>query len=612
MMFQSPWFLLGTALAAVPVLIHLWYRRRLRKMAFPTLRFLRASEAQRFGWLRLRELLILTARCLFIIFLFLGLARPVLKSRLFAIGRLSSVYLVLDNSYSMAYGDNFKRMKKLAQQVVARYSSDSEFLIVPLCSERDRVLGTWKTKNDALDSVERLRLTYRGGSIAKSLASEPSREAKHEIDYVYVGDGQAVNFRDFPVESADNGKGNYYWVQVSTGTNIGISAVALKDPVTVAQDEYTLQITLSSYSSRTWSGRIGVASGEHYSERECRLEPFAEGSFDLDLPAQSLTGEVRIFDDSLLVDNVYYFCKVLPKKIGVLLVGDSPYLKHVLTSGTAISGSFDVQAAEALGAADLRKHDVIVLNGLLEISESELIRLADFQRRPGTGLIVVLAGGAGANLRESVSGSCLLGEAVLPKGYVTLEWIAHDHPVFAIFGESGALQDVQCYGYLRIEAEKGVLARLSGGDPFLVVRDNLAVFSTPLTPQHTNFVHSRAFVPVMLRLMVNLVTRQQRKEYRVGEVVTLPGTVRTPAGELLHPGDQLSMPGFHFHDGETLAVNVLPEEGDLRVMGPERARVLGVSGIDPQRDLAGSDLSNLFLVLALVLILVELALLWLR
>lgn len=612
MMFQSPWFLLGTALAAVPVLIHLWYRRRLRRTAFPTLRFLRASEAQRFGWLRLRELLILAARCLFIIFLFLGLARPVMKSRLFAIGRLSSVYLVLDNSYSMAYGDNFERMKSLAQQVIARYSSDSEFSVRPLCPEGDGNVSAWMTKNDALDAVVRLRLAYRGGSIAMALAGEPPREAKHEIDHVYVGDGQAANFKDFPAGLGDNGKGDYYWVRVPTGANIGISAVALKDPVAVVQDEYTLKVTLNSYSSRVWSGRIGVASGKHYSERECRLEPFAESNFDFHLPAQSLSGEVRIFDDSLPVDNVYYFRKLLPKKISVLIVGDSPYLRHGLTSGTATSGSFGVQAVEALSAADLRQYDVIVLNGLLEISESDIVRLADFRRRPGTGLIVILASGAGANLREFVAGTCLPGEAVLPRGYVTLQWIAHDHPVFAIFGESGALQDVQCYGYLRIAAETGVLARLSGGDPFLVVRDNLAVFCTPLTPQHTNFVHSRAFVPVMMRLMADLVTRRQRTEYYVGEEVTRPGAIRTPSGELLHSGDRFLVPGFHFHDGETLSVNVLSEEGDLRLLGPERARVLGFSAVGPQRDLAGSDLSNLLLVLALLFILCELALLWLR
>lgn len=609
MTFQSPLFLLGTVLAAAPVIIHLWYRRKLRKRAFPTLRFLGASEAQRFGWLKLRELLILAARCLFVVFLFAGLARPVLQGQWFALGRRSSVLLVLDNSYSMAYGDNFERMKDLGQQVLARYSLDSEFLVLPLCPAHDTMVNVWQTKHDALDGIAALRLSHRGGTIAGALARDPARRPQHEIDIVYVGDGQVLNFRDLPV---DQRPCDICWVPVRAGTNIGITAAALRDPAAVVHDQYTLQVTLSSYSPRAWTGRLGVASGGHYTEKDCRLEPFATGRFDFDLPARSVTGKVTLFDDSLDVDNVRYFAVVLPPKIRVLLAGDSPYLAQALESSSVTGGSFEVHRAEGLAAVDLRRYDVIVLSGRRDISASEHIRLVDFQRRSNTGIVIILADTVGADLREFISGAVQPGTAVAPKGYVTLQWIALEHPVFAIFSGSNSLQDVRCYRYLRVAADAGVLARLNGGDPFLVVRNDLAVFSTALTPQHTTFVHSRAFVPVMLRLMVDLVTRQQRREYRTGDSVVLPGTVRTPSGELLRARDVFSVPGFHISDGETLAVNVLPDEGDLRVLGPERARALGVRLIDPQRDLAGSDLSKFLLTLALLAILIELLLVWLR
>lgn len=560
--------------------------------------------------MRLREWLILVARCLFILFLFLSLARPHMKSQFFKVGRLASVYLIIDNSYSMAYGDNIERMKNFVDQVISRYSSKSEFCIVPLCSRSDDVENFWMTKKSALHAAQKVKLAYGEASIRAALASMPRREAKFSIDYVYVGDGQAANFRDFQAEPGAHVTFN--WVRVSTGGNVGISNVALKDPVAVPLDKYTLQVNLASYSRRPWFGKIGLTSGTYYDEQEGNVQPGAERRFDFDLPVHVLSGEVRIFDDSLLVDNVYYFRKQLPSNVRVLVVGQSPYVVQALMSESDLNAPFSVQTAEQLSNLDLRKYDVLVLDGVYSISESERIRLVDHLRKPGSGLIAALSEGVGANLQELLFQCCRTGEPVIPKGYVILDWIAKDHPVFKIFEETGALRDVQCYRYVKLEAQQGVLARLSDGDPFIVVNDNVAVISTRLNQHSTNFVYNRAFVPVLLRLMMNLVQGHQRTEFYVGEQIVQSGSVKTPSGEFLRTGDEFLMPGFHTRDGETLCVNVRPEEGDLQVLGPERARILNIREIDLQLDLAGGDLSSFFLVLALLSILLELGLIWLR
>ena len=109
MTFLHPLYLLGISLIAVPIIIHLWFKKRLKKIPFSTLRFLKKSEAKKFGWLKFREILILVLRCLFITFLFLCLAKPQIKGKFFGAGRLSSVILFIYNSYSMAYGEKLRR-----------------------------------------------------------------------------------------------------------------------------------------------------------------------------------------------------------------------------------------------------------------------------------------------------------------------------------------------------------------------------------------------------------------------------------------------------------------------------------------------------------------------
>ena len=102
----------------MPIIIHLWFQKKLKKIPFSNLQFLKTSEVKRFGWLKFREILILVLRCLFVSFLFLSLARPQLQRNVFRVGRLASVVIIVDNSYSMAYGENFTLAKKMAREML--------------------------------------------------------------------------------------------------------------------------------------------------------------------------------------------------------------------------------------------------------------------------------------------------------------------------------------------------------------------------------------------------------------------------------------------------------------------------------------------------------------
>jgi len=610
MIFLQPWFLLGSLLATVPILIHLWFRKRLKKIPFSALQFLKSTEARRFGWLRLREWLILLTRCLLVVFLFVGLARPHLKSTLFGMGRLASVCFIVDNSYSMAYGDNFERMKIMVRQVISRYSPNSEFCVIPLCAGRSEKSNFWMNSNSALYALDKIELAYTGARIREAIERVPEIAPKHNIEYVYAGDGQVENFRDFPARVASRGR--FLWVHVPAGGNTGISAVQLKDPVAVPMQNYTLQVVLKSHSPRAWSGKMGVSSGDYYLENEYVIQPHAEAVLDLEIPVEYVSGKVQIFDDSLLPDNIYYFAKQLPQSIKVLLIGDSLYYLLVLRSESTRNMPFEIETAGTIGNADLRRYDVVVLSGVREISNSERLRLDDFLSRPGTGLVVNLGDSAGENLSEVLSENCIIQESVLPKGYVIVEWVDTSHRVFSVFEDEQVMREVQFYQYTKVTAQDGVLSRFSTGDPFVIVRGNKVVVTSRMLPQYTDFVYKSSFVPMILRLLVNFSAETSRREFYVGDEVAPFRSVRTPTGDLLENGDHFKVPGFHFHDGETLCVNVGYTEGNLYPLGAERTAVLNIRKVDPEKDLAGSDLSALFLTLALLAVVFELSLILLR
>ena len=123
MTFLNPFYLIGLILALLPVIIHLWFRKKLKKVPFSTLSFLKKSEAKRFGWLKIREIIILALRCMLIAFIFMSLARPQVKSAFFRPGHLASVVLIVDNSYSMAYGSNFQFVQESIKTLLVKFEA---------------------------------------------------------------------------------------------------------------------------------------------------------------------------------------------------------------------------------------------------------------------------------------------------------------------------------------------------------------------------------------------------------------------------------------------------------------------------------------------------------
>jgi hypothetical protein len=80
MAFLAPLLLWGTGAAAIPVLIHLFFRSRYRTVPWAAMKFLLTSVEQTSRRLRFQELLLLMLRILVLVVLALALARPLFSS----------------------------------------------------------------------------------------------------------------------------------------------------------------------------------------------------------------------------------------------------------------------------------------------------------------------------------------------------------------------------------------------------------------------------------------------------------------------------------------------------------------------------------------------------
>src|SRR5262245_34104769 len=101
--FLSPWFLLGLAAAAGPLLLHLFARENAPILTLPTMRFVPLAPVRQTRRRRLQDVLLLMLRLGVVCLLAITFARPFLANPS-ATPRASLGIIAVDGSFSMRGG----------------------------------------------------------------------------------------------------------------------------------------------------------------------------------------------------------------------------------------------------------------------------------------------------------------------------------------------------------------------------------------------------------------------------------------------------------------------------------------------------------------------------
>ena len=137
MTFLNPAVLFGLFAASIPVLIHLFNLRKLKKIEFSTLAFLKELQKNRIRKIKLKQWLLLALRVLIILLLVLAFARPTLEG--VAIGGTTSAaqttaVFILDDTFSMsivdADGSYLNQAKQSIQELVRNLQEGDEVALI--------------------------------------------------------------------------------------------------------------------------------------------------------------------------------------------------------------------------------------------------------------------------------------------------------------------------------------------------------------------------------------------------------------------------------------------------------------------------------------------------
>ncbi len=544
MSFLYPQFLFALAAIAIPIAIHLFNFQRPKKVMFTNVRFLRDVQASTSSNLKIKHLLVLLARVLFVAFLVFAFAQPFFKQQQDnAQAGAKHVSIYLDNSFSMQGGSQTGNLLDMGANMAEEISR-----IYPENTLYHFITNTFEGKSQYFVSQDKLR---------EALTEVKFANNYREAEAVYKRQQSAFQTAAVPAG------GDLFWFSDFQKSNVGaiealhIDSTKMLHLVPLAQsgvsNVYIDSLWLDSpffKASANNSLKVKVVNGGKEDVTDIVLKLFVEdvqvSTASLTLPAGTTQEaaftftvnddavkkcKVTIEDYPVVFDNEYYFVLKNAPEIRVMHVwqNQTPYVTNVFSNGAL----FNIQSFnyKNINFDQFTKADLIVLEGIesFDVALTEAIgkavrngqSVAIFpaaRPEPTSYSSMLLAAGAGAvevvrpdslstginqqlatpDLRnpfyEGVFENASSPNTTMPFGNKVLKWSQPGQKLLTYKGGSAFLSQF----------------RRGGGQVYL--------FASPLHDDYTN-LHRNAtiFLPVMYRMAMLSVNNSEKLAFNFQE-----------------------------------------------------------------------------------------------
>ena len=388
-----PAFLAALGVIAIPIIVHLFYFRRFKKVYFTNVRFLKEVKEETSNRQKLRNLLVLAMRCLAIAFMVLAFAQPFIpKSDDIKRGE-QAVSLYIDNSYSMNTRSKdaplLELAKKRARDIVNAYAVSDRFQVLTNDFEgRDQRLVS---KEDALSRIEEIR----SGPVSRDLSKVLLRQAQC-LATGKAQDRNAFLLTDFQVNSSDlkNFKDTTLHITLVPmrsvqERNVSIDSVWFESPVQILNQPANLLVKMSNRSdveseevrlTLLHDGQSKPVGAVRIPARGSRLDTV---SFTILHPGWH-EARLSLTDFPIQFDDDYYMTFYVAERIHVLSVNGGQPNKYL---SNAFSGaryfSLDNADARAMDYSKLNNYQLVVLNDLNTVSSGLVQELRTFAQNGG-------------------------------------------------------------------------------------------------------------------------------------------------------------------------------------------------------------------------------------
>lgn len=622
MTFLNPAFLFGLLAAGIPILIHLLNLRKLQRVDFSTLKFIKELQKNQIRKIKLRQWILLALRVLFILFLVTAFSRPALKGVAIA-GVTSSAktgtVIILDNSPSMEVidtdGSLFNKAKSAALSLLNTMQEGDEAVLITTTANNPSLFLS-KNISEVKKAVRDLQLSGMKGRIQDALLlAVPLLEssANFNKEIFIFSDFQSASLPEekdiVNLSPMLNERMHIYLMPVHKQGiyNAGIDELRINSEIFEPGKNISVTTVVTNYStSRQGSFILSLYAGEgRVAQKSIAVNALASVSadFEIPLPAGGYTTISAVLeDDDILADNNRYEVIYSPDKMNILLLYDTPadalFLKTALE--TAFEGkSFSVTSRASSSAAGIdysQYNAVFLVTGFTPVPVESLV---EYIQSGKGGLCVFPSSAARPDvLSETLKrlslppAGILAGSPGFNKSPVRFDKVYMEHQLFTGIFEKNktAANSPDIYAYYQIFAP-------AAGKPIITLADNssflseykleagkILLFSVPPDLQYSTLPLTGLFVPLVYRSAYYLAGSNAKEPSLITgtELLMHTGNIKKDILKIALPGGKEEFVDDTRLSSSYLSIKPVQDPGIYTLLGGSSILKKSAVNISPQ------------------------------
>ncbi len=567
----SGWMLLWGLAAALPILIHLWSRRRYQQVPWAAMEFVLAAMRRNARRIQLEQWLLLAVRTLIIILFALALADPALS--LISSwtggpsGGQSHILFVLDGSYSMDYrkGDKslFDASKEMAAQMISQGRQGDGYTLLLMGEPPRTIIGEPAfDPQDVQEELAALQLPHAGANLSASLAEVETilRQAKEreprltqrqvivftDLGKTTWGDANSADCRERLGRIAELARLSLVDLGEPGEENLAITRLEADQPISTLASETTFRAEIQSFSSQDQPRQSveffvdGVRVAEQTVDLAAGGRAGATFTYKFKTAGEHVV-EGRLAGDRLALDNHRWLSVPVRESIRVLCIhgkpGETKFVALALEPHKDNKPRIRVEQApeSTLLEADLKQYDCIFLCNVGRFSRDEAQILRSYLHSGG-GLVFFLGDQVQSENYNRELASDDPTKRVLPAKLGAISKAAEyqfdslnfKHPIVAPFEgfKNAGLLTTPIWKYIELKPFPDAKTALAfrGGDAAIVEeklqKGRSIVFASAASPesQWTEISSWPSFIPLVQEMQQYAISRRDEgRSLQVGD-----------------------------------------------------------------------------------------------
>lgn len=543
MQFLYPSFLWALLALAVPIIIHLFYFRRFKKVYFTNVKFLKEVKEETSARRKLRNLLVLLMRLLAIASLVFAFAQPFIPQDTEVKKGEKAVSVFIDNSFSMnALSEDvplIEKAKQRAREIVSAYSVEDRFQI--LTNDFEGRHQRLVSKEDAMSLIDEVETSPSVKEISKVMTRQLQavNTGKIENKTAYVISDFQKNITDFENFKDTTLEVNLIPLQSVQEKNISIDSAWFDSPVQMMNQTNTLVIRVKNHSDREAENiRLSLKhDGQVKPVGTLTIPPRASTTDTINITILR-TGwheaELNITDYPVQFDDNYFFTFNVAEVINTLVINEGNSNKYLDAAFGGIN-YFKVtnQSSRNLDYSKFPSYQLIVTNGVTNVSSGLASELKQYVH--GGGNLLVFPG-----VNSNIATYKSFFNEIQVNEFVSLE--KEERSVADVNTEEFIFRDVfeNKNSNLKLPVTKANYKITSygsrGEEALLSYRDgstfigkyrkdqgNLYLCTAPLDEEYSNLVrNAEIFIPMIYKMAIS-----SAKDSRIGYTIGKDDVIET-------------------------------------------------------------------------------------